>query len=58
MDTTLDRKWAALEPHVTPGARILGSNVRAEDFLPNHLQGNKIEIVYSRALHNYEENEK
>ena len=23
MDTTLDRKWAALEPHVTPGARIL-----------------------------------
>lgn len=23
MDTTLDRKWAALEPYVTPGARIL-----------------------------------
>lgn len=23
MDATLDRKWAALEPHVTPGARIL-----------------------------------
>ena len=23
MDATLDRKWAALEPHVTPGARVL-----------------------------------
>lgn len=34
-----------------------GSNVYAEDFLPDHLQGNKIEIVYSRVLHNYEENE-
>lgn len=28
MDTTLDRKWAALKPHVFPGARVLDYGVR------------------------------
>ena len=40
MDTTLDRKWAALKPHVFPGARVLdyGCGMPTENGIREHVE--------------------
>jgi hypothetical protein len=40
MDATLDRKWAALEPHVFPGARVLdyGCGMPTENGIREHVE--------------------